>query len=291
MAKYILYTYQFAPLIGENSDYPKLFEDAVEESPEIIMHAKQGVFTNLLKKDSELVFTCSDQTYSHKILLNFNGIITLRIANNKKFIQEQDFKLKEIPNHPSCMVIVDNREGFQTIAIEKNSSFPSTDTVARIMKASFNAYLRPYRLYVDIRRRLEENSFWQLVDRYPDGIKKIRFYFAYPNLPRVSDNVEEVFRELALQFNANTQFELTAIEGQTLNLDKEDKRLASMIKASSDSGLPVKVLPAKKKSAWVSSGSGSFVSTTFPDAISEASEDELFHNQYEYLAEEMKKLI
>lgn len=291
MAKYILYTYQFAPLTGDSDDYPQLFEESYKMTPDSIMHAKQEVLANLLKKDSELVFACSGQTYSHKILLNFNGIITLRIANNKKFIQEQDFKLKEIPNHPSCMVIIDNREGFQTIAIEKKSSFPSTDTVARIMKASFNAYLRPYRLYVDIRRRLEEHSFWQLIDRYPDGIKKIRFYFAYPNLPRVSDNVEEVFKELALQFNANTQFELTAIEGQTLNLDKGDKRLASMVKASSDSGLPIKVLPAKKKSTWVSSGSGSFVSATFSDAISEASEDELFQNQYEYLAEEMKKLI
>ena len=290
MAKYVLYTYQFAPLNSNSEEYPTLFENQDSFNPGLVMKTKLEVFSNLLKKDSKLQFLCSDQVYSHKILLNFNGIISLRIANNKRFIQEQDFVLKEIPNHPSCMVIIDNRENFQTIAIEKNSSFSSPDTVAKIMMVSFNAFLHPYRLHIDIRHRIEEGSFWQLVDRYPEGIKRIRFSFAYPNLPRVSDNVGEVFKELAKQFNANTQFELSAIEGQTLILDKDNKQLESMIKASSDSGLPIKVLPVRGKSGWVSSGTGSHITTTFPDSIGAASEDELFNNQYEFLAEEMKKL-
>ena len=141
MAKYVLYTYQFAPLNSNSEEYPTLFENQDSFNPGLVMKTKLEVFSNLLKKDSKLQFLCSDQVYSHKILLNFNGIISLRIANNKRFIQEQDFVLKEIPNHPSCMVIIDNRENFQTIAIEKNSSFSSPDTVAKIMMVSFNAFL------------------------------------------------------------------------------------------------------------------------------------------------------
>ena len=291
MAKYILYTYQFAPLSSKAEDYLVLFAGPEEDLAGSIMKTKQNVFSRLLQKDSELVFAKSDQTYSHKILMSFNGIIILRIANKRKFIQEQDFQLKEIPNHPSCLVIIDNRDGFQTIAIEKNSAFGSTETVAGIMKTSFNAYLKPFRLHVDIRHKIEEKSFWQLINKYSEGIKKIRFSFAYPNLPRVSDNVGEVFSELARQFNANSQFELSAIDGQILSLDKENPQLQSLVKASSESGLPIKVQPAGTKSGWVSSGAGSLVSATLSDSLGTASEDELFNSKYEYLAEEMKKLI
>lgn len=47
----------------------------------------------------------------------------MRIANNKKTKLEADFNVSELDNHPSCLVIIDNRKDRQIIAIERNIAF------------------------------------------------------------------------------------------------------------------------------------------------------------------------
>ncbi len=61
----------------------------------------------------------------------------MRIANNKKTKLEADFNVSELDNHPSCLVIIDNRKDRQIIAIERNIAFSKSSMVADILQIPF----------------------------------------------------------------------------------------------------------------------------------------------------------
>lgn len=290
MAKFVIYTYQFAPLFSDLQTQDSLFDEVIVPAKDEIMYTKQKVFTDLFKTEDAIEFRVGEEVFRHRLLLNYNGIIAFRIANNKVVWYEENFKVQSMPDQPSCLVLIDNRENCQNIAIQKlTHSFASTDRVARILNLAFNEHLKKHYLTMEIRRRYEEKTFWNLVDKYPDGIKGIKFSFSYPNLPRVSDNVGELFVELGKQFNASSKFELNAIEGQALNLDNNDSRLKSLVKSAGDSGLPIKVLPVQKGARWISTGSSSCITTEIAESSFIHEEGDIFDDRYESLAEIMNE--
>ena len=214
----------------------------------------------------------------------------LKIANNKKIFHEENFVVKSIDDQPSSIVIIDNRKDCQSIAIQdKRSSFSSTDQIAGIMKKSFNAVLWNRLLVVDIRRRLEEKSFWQLVGHYPSGIKAVRFGIPYPNLPRVSDNVRDLFKDMAKEFGANSKYEIDAIEGQSLRLAESNEYLRELVHASSESGHDIMVQPIGSGRRWVSTGTTSKVAIDVPDYLFKTVEERLFDDRFERIAQIMNR--
>lgn len=284
MLQFDIYTYQFTPLVGDPSADPALFNDL--PSAEEVMAGKQIVFQNLFNDDVDLVFQVGDQIFRHQKLLNCNGITVLRLANNKQLVQEENFLVRRLVNQPSSLIVIDNRGNCQNIAIQKNpTAFSSTRQVAAILQTTFNSLLNPHFLSVEIRRRLEQNSFWQIVDRYPEGIKSIRFEFSYPNLPRVSDNVHALFTEMAKEFGANSKYELNAIQGQRLNLSRDNSFLNGLIKASSDSGHEVKILPFGG-TQWQSTGTESGISTEMSPDLFDGGQ-RLFDDSFEKITQKM----
>lgn len=289
MASFKIYTYQFSPLVAECSELGgSLFNDSVLTA-QIVMENKQKTFQDLFNKESSFMFSIGNQVFRHQILLNYNGIILMRIANNKVIRQEADFQIHELMNQPSCLVIIDNRGNCQTIAIQNlSSAFDKPDRVARIMQQAFNASLKPSGLTMDIRARIEEATFWKIIDSHPDGFKSIKFDIPYPNLPRVADNVDELLKEVCKELGANTKFEINAIQGQTLNLEKTSSLLNNLIKGASISGHPIKLLPAKARARWISTETGSTVWSEISDEIL-SSDQKLFDDRYEQIAQEMNK--
>ena len=158
--------------------------------------------------------------------------------------------------------------------------------IARLVQATFNAYLMQHFLSVDIRRRLEEKTFWQIVDRCSEGVKSVRFEFSYPNLPRVSDNIHQMFTELAKEFGANSKYEINAIQGQSLILDRDNEMLKGLIKASCDSGHGISVLPNGSGQRWHSTCTGTGVTTELDPEWFER-DQRLFDDRYEKIAQEM----
>lgn len=289
MSQFDVYTYQFAPLVSDPAENPALFDD--QPSAEEIMASKQSVFQSLFAEDAGLEFNIGGEIFRHQILLNYNGIIAMRLANNRQLVQEENFQVRRLINQPSCLIVIDNRGGCQSIAIQKNpTAFSQTKRVVNILQTTFNAYLLQHFLSVDIRRRLEENSFWQIVDRCPEGVKSVRFEFSYPNLPRVSDNIHQMFTELAKEFGANSKYEINAIQGQRLILDRDNEMLKGLIKASCDSGHGISVLPNGSGQRWhsTSTGSGTGVTTELDPEWFE-SDQRLFDDRYEKLAQEMNQ--
>ena len=254
------------------------------------MAEKQDTFQSLFDDDSTFTFTVGDETFNHQILLNSGGIIILKIANNKKIRHEENFVVKSIDDQPSSIVIIDNRKDCQSIAIQdKRSSFSSTDQIAGIMKKSFNSVLWRNLLVVDIRRRLEEKSFWQLVGHYPQGIKAVRFGISYPNLPRVSDNVRDLFNDMAKEFCANSKYEIDAIEGQPLRLNESNDYLRDLVHASSESGHDIMIQPIGSGKRWISTGTTSKVVVDVADNLLESAEGELFDDRFERIAQIMNR--
>ena len=289
MSSFVVYTYQFAPKVNELEQYSELFPDK-GISPDSIMEKKQETFQSLFDGDSTFTFTVGDETFNHQILLNSGGIIMLRIANNKKIRHEENFVVKSIDDQPSSIVIIDNRKDCQSIAIQdKRSSFSSTDQIAGIMKKSFNSVLWRSFLVVDIRRRLEEKSFWRLVNHYPDGIKAVRFGISYPNLPRVSDSVRELFNDMAKEFGANSKYEIDAIEGQSLKLNESNEYLRGLVHAASESGHDIMVQPIGSGRRWVSTGTTSKVAIDVPDYLFKTVEERLFDDRFERIAQIMNR--
>lgn len=218
------------------------------------------------------------------------GIIILKIANNKKILHEENFIVKRIDDQPSSIVIIDNRKDCQSIAIQdKRSSFSSTEQIAGIMKKSFNSVLWRSLLVVDIRRRLEEKSFWRLVNHYPEGIKAVRFGISYPNLPRVSDNVRDLFNDMAKEFGANSKYEIDAIEGQSLKLNESNEYLRGLVHAASESGHDIMVQPLGSGRRWISTGTTSKVVVDVSDHLFEPAEGKLFDDRFERIAQIMNR--
>lgn len=289
MSTFVVYTYQFAPKVNELELYSELFPDK-SVSPDQIMERKQETFQSLFDDDSTFTFTVGNETFNHRILLNVGGIIMLRIANNKKILHEENFVVKSIDDQPSSIVIIDNRKDCQSIAIQdKRSSFSSTDQIAGIMKRCFNAVLWRSLLVVDIRRRLEEKTFWQLVGNYPSGIKAVRFGIPYPNLPRVSDNVRDLFKDMAKEFGANSKYEIDAIEGQSLRLNESNEYLRELVHASSESGHDIMVQPVGSGNRWLSTGTTSKVVVDVSDRLFEPVEGALFDDRFERIAHIMNR--
>ena len=289
MSTFVVYTYQFAPKVNDLEQYSELFPEN-DVSPDSIMAKKQETFQSLFDDDSTFTFTVGDETFNHQILLNSGGIIMLKIANNKKIRHEENFVVKNIDDQPSSIVIIDNRKECQSIAIQdKRSSFSSTDQVAGIMKKSFNSVLWRNLLVVDIRRRLEEKSFWQLVGHYPKGIKAVRFGISYPNLPRVSNNVRDLFNDMAKEFGANSKYEIDAIEGQSLRLNESNEYLRDLVHASSDSGHDIMIQPIGSGKRWISSGTNSRVVVEVSDRLLDPADGELFDDRFERIAQIMNR--
>ena len=289
MSTFVVYTYLFAPKVNDLEQYSELFPEN-DVSPDSIMAKKQETFQSLFDDDSTFTFTVGDETFNHQILLNSGGIIMLKIANNKKIRHEENFVVKNIDDQPSSIVIIDNRKECQSIAIQdKRSSFSSTDQVAGIMKKSFNSVLWRNLLVVDIRRRLEAKSFWQLVGHYPKGIKAVRFGISYPNLPRVSDNVRDLFNDMAKEFGANSKYEIDAIEGQSLRLNESNEYLRDLVHASSDSGHDIMIQPIGSGKRWISSGTNSRVVVEVSDRLLDPADGELFDDRFERIAQIMNR--
>lgn len=241
MDTYIVFTYQFSPII---KDSPSLFEkDDVD--PMASMQRKNYLFQEILDDDS-LLISYRNSHYRRRILFSKEGIVVFRLANNKYLRIEEDFQSNRIQNYPSIKIIVDNRDDKQRILIEHRiGAFYDEKFVARILQNSFRQKLLPHHLNITINREFQESEFWDIVSGCEKGIEKIRFSFPYPNLSRVRDKMKELVSEINGDTNSkDTKLELNSVPGEVLSVKKESAALSGLVEASAGSGQGI-VIKAK----------------------------------------------
>lgn len=233
MASYILYTYQFAPLSNESKN---LFESLPTTKER--MEKKQDYLLSILSDKLFKFKSVRDGIFEHQIRYECNGIVILKLANNKQLSLEENFKKKKHNYSPSCFIIIDNRKDIQHIAIEDDvTAFSSTDVVRNILENSLRKALKAYGLTLSIKKEYQETEFWQLIGQYPKGASMVRFHFSYPNLPRVCDSINELISNQSKLTNSKeTTFELKSSNTEQLYLSNENEQLNGLIDASAKSG-------------------------------------------------------
>lgn len=245
MAKFQIYTYMFRPVTKNQTEIP--FEEFQQINVQDSLDRKQDLTGEVLDDDKKLKFKFNDVEYAHKMYIGQNGIYVFRIANSghKPAKVETDFKVVKQENHPSCLVIIDNRKDRQIIAIEKNSAFGKDPSLAVILQTTLRKALQSYRLTLDVTPKFHTSEFWQVVDASMmlKGIESVDFPFAYPNLPEISDMVGEYMNNVARQTNSEPTLHLKGQNNESLTLSRKDLWLLSAIKACAASGRPILIKP------------------------------------------------
>ena len=252
MSKYIVYTYQFAPL---QTTPNKLFGENDLLTPEQAMANKQETFSKLLA-GKDLSFSFKNKIYGHKILLESMGVVVFRIANNRNTTLEKEFQKRKIEYTPSCCVIIDNRHDVQYIAIEEDATaFYETEQVVKILQSTFNKFLKPYGLRLSIQKLYQKTEFWTIVNTHKDKIELVRFHFSYPNLPRVNKTVKEIIASTSKSTNSKqSSFELKSATGETLQLNEDNQELMDLANYAADSGDEIDI-KAKGVRSFIKTGS------------------------------------
>lgn len=84
------------------------------------------------------------RVFEHRVyhLRNYPDIIVMQIANSIDVPMEKNFEPKVVNNEPSLFVIIDNREGVRTVAIQnRREAFSAPKRVADILAEKINKVL------------------------------------------------------------------------------------------------------------------------------------------------------
>lgn len=228
------------------------------ESKETPLSLAQEVLDRLLQGEHPLNITKEGR---EKVLVPLHNEVTFKrdrvtvllVCNEKKlkYVEKKDDR--ELISHPGCYVIIDNREGIAQMAIERSPSFQSDpDKVCLLLQRAINDKLAAYRLRIDIRGRVDEAKFWQVVQRqtteHQDRIKWIKFNYDVPDEQAGIDATEE----MKVMVNAYTRLGrlMGAERGQhmynaskmgSLHLDQTEEDMAQLIHYCSTNAYDISV--------------------------------------------------
>lgn len=295
MAKFQIYQYMFRPVMENQMGLP--LEEFQAVNVQESLDKKQELLGSVLndfaceKDEQKKYYQFDGEFFRYRSFINQGDIYVMRIANNKKTKLEADFNVSELDNHPSCLVIIDNRKDRQIVAIERNAAFSKNSMVADILQNTFRLKLLSRRLTLDIAGKFHTAEFWQVRNASMElkGIEYVDFPFAYPNLPAISDLVGEYFTDLAKRTNSEPTLHLQGQNHESVNLDPEDIWVLKAIKACAASGKPILMKP--KGSQVRKIGVESPVIEEIADvAIKDLSSRDLFDAKFNLIVEFLNKI-
>lgn len=295
MAKFQIYQYMFRPVMENQMGLP--LEEFQAVNVQESLDKKQELLGSVLndfaceKDEQKKYYQFDGEFFRYRSFINQGDIYVMRIANNKKTKLEADFNVSELDNHPSCLVIIDNRKDRQIVAIERNVAFSKNSMVADILQNTFRLKLLSRRLTLDIAGKFHTAEFWQVRNASMElkGIEYVDFPFAYPNLPAISDLVGEYFTDLAKRTNSEPTLHLQGQNHESVNLDPEDIWVLKAIKACAASGKPILMKP--KGSQVRKIGVESPVIEEIADvAVKDLSSRDLFDAKFNLIVEFLNKI-
>lgn len=244
-----VYTYEFMPLQKpENA----LFEsrEEIEQRIAELKRRKQDIMQKYIDRiaTGELVPRMDGKEYRCKTLYHCGGVTIFKMENIKDEDYDWNFGVERHKIGPNCHVIIDNRKDMQHIAIErKPKAFSSPNIVRNILCETLRPLLRREGLLIDINPQFAPKDFWDFIEanrRY--GIKEVRFYFPYPNLPAISDKYGDLMKSIGIDYNCQPGTILYSPDELDMRLDPEDPRLQYFVEAAGESGIPVAVQTKRK---------------------------------------------
>lgn len=231
MKDFVIYSYQFAPL----NDEPNLFIDIQKRNKEL-MENKNKIFDSIIEP---LEFKYRNKVYEKEVDIHKENMIVMRLANKKSVKLEKGFHIIEQENEPSCLIIIDNHDDIQRIAIEKNArSFNTTDTIKNILLENFRKVLKEKELAFYMQKEYLPSEFWTICNKYKGKVTKVVFSYKYPNLGRAHEQLKKVLGDSSSATNS-TNTQITYANKKGLVLDEKDEIVSGCVVDSSEGGEPV----------------------------------------------------
>lgn len=233
MKDFVIYSYQFSPLIDDRQ--LNLFEDVHQLRKELMEHKNQ-LFDGII---DGIEFKYRNKAYQKVIALHKDDIIIMRLANRRSVKIEKAFHILEEDDEPSSLIIIDNRDGIQRIAIERNPhSFGDTDTIKNILVLNFRRGLKDKQLQFSIGKEFLPKEFWDICNRYKGKVTKVVFSYQYPNLGRAHEEMKKMLKDSSTTANS----EMTQITYENKNgliIDKDNEVVSGCVTDSSNGGEPI----------------------------------------------------
>lgn len=289
MAKFQIFTYMYRPIMEDALALP--FEEFSEIDVHQSLDKKQEITDGILANEEKLNFEFDGAEYEHEVYIKEGGIYVFRIANNthKPIEREDCFRIMRETNHPSCLVVIDNRKDRQVIAVEQKgitSAFGKHPQLTDVLETTLRKALQQYRLTLDIRPKYHTSEFWQVVNTSMKfkGIELVQFPFPYPNLPVISDMVGEYMSDLARRTNSEPTLQLKGQNKESVVLQEGDVWLLNAIKACAASGRPILIKP--KGSEVRKIGVKNPVYEDIPNGVlHDIDKKDLFNSKYQQIVE------
>lgn len=239
-----VYTYEFIPLEKPEGNLFQSKEEIEKHIEDLKLH-KQEILQKYIDRivKGELVPRMGDKEYRCKTLFHEGGVTIFKMENIKDESYDWNFGVERHRIGPNCHVIIDNRKDMQHIAIERKiKAFSSTNVVKNILCETLKPLLRSEGLLLEINPQFHPKEFWDFIEANRQyGIKEIRFYFPYPNLPAISDKYGEAMKRIGLDYHCMPGLILYAPDDLDMKLEHGDQVLNFWLEASSESGIPVAV--------------------------------------------------
>ncbi len=218
----------------ENVSYP--------QGSEMTLPFKEGGLLRLLRLNArkrKKALPPSDQFELNKpylkakLLYAKESVYVMSLQNVTILPGEVDWEKVGHLNEPSCIVILDNREGQQLLLIEDNGAFSSTKTVCKIFFDTFKCMFLPEKLNVSFKPHYSTKLVWEHMEvKYNRkiGIKSVKFHFDYPNMADDVKLLGHFFSDFGMKMNAEMDYTIKGQHNQPLTIDpRPDNRDADLV--------------------------------------------------------------
>lgn len=175
----------------------------------------------------------------HKVEYHQGKWFIFKLGAHKSVDRDtEEFQKERIESWPNVTVLVNNDPEIQVIAITRNQrAFSSPSSVAKLFERTLYSPLRAYGLTIQIKEQFEKNDFWSLVSQYEGKVLRVRFEMIAPNMANISRVLKVDLKQLNRDSNCQqTNIELQAVDGATLEISKENELIDGCVEYSSMGG-------------------------------------------------------
>ena len=235
-----IYRYQILPISQQT---PLFFNSDVTSLEELKKRKNEFFFKSAL--DIKII-SYGRAELIHKTIFKEDDIIIFKMAVNRTLNRDKpDFTEEEIDNWPNFYIIINNK------SIQFNrKAFSNTNTAANLFEQTINNVLEKYYLKAHIKPIFMKESFWDIVDKHPEGITQTCFDMISPNMSNISKSLNLDLRQLNASTNTQeTKLELNSGQSSNLNFDRDDNFIGSLVNYASEGGgnISLKVKGYKRK--------------------------------------------
>lgn len=250
--RYYVYTYTFRstgmPIQQETGEEELTIEEVWKRKNELFLRTITREEGNSPKRLRPQRPQCQIRLMdSHGSLYHFQLNVKRPDTQYKENFTEESFI-----QFPYVTILIATAENDQKILVQYGpSAFPDPASAARVIVSHANFTLRNYGLEMQINPMLDKSNFWEIVDKYPQGIAQVEFTIPSPNLPRLNKTVTAGIRSLEKETKAmEAKMVLTAPKEGALELSQTNSDLVSLVE-SAEEGVPSPKLRPVNQRKWI----------------------------------------